>query len=179
MHQSFMRNMWESRSFSDLSLTCCDGSVQAHRCVISAASPVFARMLGSDRKEAQTEVVEIVDSSACTVEAALCFIYTGQVPEDAKFDKLISFAHTYEIEELIKFSAKALSNDVSVENVDTVVASLRQLTNHKEVEASFQDVLREIQADTALLEAMARNINCLPNCLISYIRQRRTHRYVL
>lgn len=109
-------------------------------------------------KEAQTQVVEITDSSACTVHAALCFIYTGQVPEDAQFDKLLSFAHKYEIEELIKFSATTLSNDLSVENVATVVASLRQLTNHKEVEASFQVVLREIQADTALLEATARNL---------------------
>eukprot|EP00746_Dinoflagellata_sp_MGD_P010653 gnl/MRDRNA2_/MRDRNA2_122061_c0_seq1.p1 gnl/MRDRNA2_/MRDRNA2_122061_c0~~gnl/MRDRNA2_/MRDRNA2_122061_c0_seq1.p1 ORF type:complete len:116 (+),score=25.27 gnl/MRDRNA2_/MRDRNA2_122061_c0_seq1:237-584(+) len=115
-------------------------------------------MLASNMKEAQTQIVDLTDSSPCTVKAALCFIYTGEIQDDTDFHKLLSFAHKYEVEELIKFSAKTLANDVSTENVCNAVASLRQLTDHREVEASFQALLREIQDDHALLEAVARKL---------------------
>mmetsp|Transcript_60678 Transcript_60678/g.177317 ORF Transcript_60678/g.177317 Transcript_60678/m.177317 type:complete len:225 (-) Transcript_60678:183-857(-) len=158
MQQKFMKKMWETRSFADLSITCCDGSVQAHRCVISAASPVFARMLSGDMQEAQNQIVELADCHASAVEAALCFIYTGESFADTDFSSVLSFAHKYEVEELIRFSAQKLSFHLSSENVVGVIKSMRPLTNHREVEAAFQVVLRKIRDDSALLEVVARDL---------------------
>lgn len=158
MHKAFMQKMWEDRSFCDVSLNCCDGCLEAHRCVLAAASPVFAAMLGGGMKEAQTQVIEITDHSLRTVEAAVCFIYTSQMADDADLGKLLAWAHRYEIEDLIKFVSNKLSLEVSPENVADVVASLRHLTNHIAVQSAFKMVLSKVQEDSSLIEAMARNL---------------------
>lgn len=72
-----LRSLWTGRGFSDAVVQCGDRSWQVHRCVLAAASPVWARMLQSGMREAVELVLEIQDADPRVVGELLEFIYTG------------------------------------------------------------------------------------------------------
>lgn len=72
-----LRSLWTGRGFSDAVVRCGDRSWQVHRCVLAAASPVWARMLQSGMREAVELVLEIQDADPRVVGELLEFIYTG------------------------------------------------------------------------------------------------------
>lgn len=72
-----LRLLWTGRGFSDAVVRCGDHSWQVHRCVLAAASPVWARMLQSGMREAVELVLEIQDADPRVVGELLEFIYTG------------------------------------------------------------------------------------------------------
>lgn len=72
-----LRSLWAGRGFSDAVVRCGDRSWQVHRCVLAAASPVWARMLESGMREAVELVLEIQDADPRVVGELLEFVYTG------------------------------------------------------------------------------------------------------
>ncbi|CAI5482504.1 unnamed protein product [Closterium sp. Yama58-4] len=112
-------NLDQQLVFSDkvkamLNMSSCDvtletsdgGKVSAHRCVLAAWSPVFAKMFSSGFQESKENSILIHDIDCPTVERLLEYMYTGRVKiEDATLQesKLLATADKYEVLELVRF----------------------------------------------------------------------------
>ena len=90
----------------------------AHKCIMSARSPVFAAMFQHDMKEAALNRVEIVDIEPDVFQALLRFIYTDQVDLTSieMSQALFAAAHRYFLD-LLKLECEAfLAKELTVEN---------------------------------------------------------------
>ncbi|GFQ89642.1 speckle-type POZ protein [Trichonephila clavata] len=73
------RNMFESGSFSDLSLSTSDEVFKVHRVLICARAPKFAAELGIIRDETFSNNVKINGVSSLILKAFLSYLYSGQL----------------------------------------------------------------------------------------------------
>lgn len=119
-----LRTLWESGQHSDIILRTGGVELRAHRLLLIARSPVFARMLASDMEEASTGVIRIEDVDPDTM-AHLCeFIYTGSVRdsggcwEDAEAaGALLQAAAKYEVQGLVRQCAAKVATMLTVDSV--------------------------------------------------------------
>ena len=79
--EPMLKSLLANPQYSDLSLTCGDRTFPCHRAILSCRSDVFARMLESNMKEAQSGVVNITELEPEVLERVIEFIYTDRVEE--------------------------------------------------------------------------------------------------
>ncbi|CAI5482502.1 unnamed protein product [Closterium sp. Yama58-4] len=131
--KEFMRHANHLQQFADtikglLNTTLCDVSLEtpdgakigAHRCILSAWSPVFARMFGGGFKEEKAGSIHIEDMNRQTLEMLLNFMYTGDVEVTEATTKeleLLIAADKYGVEALKKLLDAALPKHLNGENV--------------------------------------------------------------
>jgi len=116
--------MHHDTDFADVEIKCGNRSFHAHRVVLASASPVFAKMLQSDMKEAHSRQILIEDVSAEVVAKALRYMYTGEVADDVDIESL-GFAHKYDITGMMQPVSSKILKNLSPENVSATVRSLR------------------------------------------------------
>ena len=102
----------------DITLVAKDGEeLQAHKNVLSAASPFFCKLLHSDMKENREGIVRFEEISGSVMEDVLEFIYTGTVKvtqENAK--ELIAVGNYLLIPSLKTVSGRFLEREMSNSN---------------------------------------------------------------
>jgi len=120
------RALWESGQNSDVTLKTGDADVQAHRLVLSARSPVFARMLSAElaeMAEGSSGVVKIEDVDTDSMKRLCEFIYTGAIEDTKLWDDaqaaggLLQAAAKYEVGSLVRLCATKVAAMVTVESV--------------------------------------------------------------
>jgi speckle-type POZ protein len=116
--QDFKR-MFENEEHCDLKIHADDGvTLNAHKTILIARSPVFSKMLTSNMKEATTNTVKIEDFDSKTLRELLRFIYCGQVQDlEAVAGNLVHAAEKYDLDELKKICIEQLAENVLGENV--------------------------------------------------------------
>lgn len=72
-------SMLDNPQFMDVTFKLADGELQAHKCVLAAASSVFAGMFASYMKESLSGVVELRDCKQRAMRVLLRLVYTGHV----------------------------------------------------------------------------------------------------
>ena len=96
---------------------------------VTAASPVFARMLEADMKEASVGRIEIADVESETIECLLCFIYNGALSTDLLSGdiliELLRCADKYDMIELKAETLKRMDVSLSTENVIKLVSAAK------------------------------------------------------
>lgn len=76
-------SMLDNPQFADVTFKLGDGEVQAHRCVLVAASPAFAGMFASPMLESRSGMIQLPDCKQQTIRTLLRMLYTGHVdPKD-------------------------------------------------------------------------------------------------
>jgi len=150
------RQLWENRPFPDAELKAAGGQTfQVHRAVLAAASPQLEEAWRSLPMTLDTPVLS-VDAPAETVEALLCFIYTGCQLESTEPGEMLHLAHRYGLRELVRGSAARLASSLSRENVVDSVRALRPYRDHQSCEEAWQMLLSNVQElltnDRQLLE---------------------------
>ena len=104
IHDPFLPSqLWSAskeKIFTDVELRVGNQTFHAHRAILSARSPVFAAMFGSDMKESRTGVVEIKDIKADTFEIFLEFLYTGRLKTTENLEELWTPANMYNVKTL-------------------------------------------------------------------------------
>jgi len=85
---SDMKKIFPMKNFSDVLLKCNGHEFPCHKIVLSARSDVFKAMLENEMKEAQDNVIEIVDSTPEIVTMMVEYIYTGNLPQADKQKQL-------------------------------------------------------------------------------------------
>ena len=96
------------RRFTDVEFAVDDKSFHAHRAILAARSPHFAKMFGTGEKLAK---YEIANCDPCSFEQLLFFVYTGSLQDsvDNKDNEdLLLTAQEYEISTLHSICERAL-----------------------------------------------------------------------
>ena len=107
--------------FCDIVLEVCNGEdkarFNAHRVVLSAASPFFYSALNNDMKESKEGLIRLEDMSKVAIEQLLDYLYTGHVDvtQDNAFD-LLKIADFLVIPSLKEVSSKFIIQTLSSSN---------------------------------------------------------------
>jgi len=97
---SSVRSMLEKQTFVDVTIACEDEQVEAHRVLLSAASPFFQRVL--ERNSHAHPLLYIRGAMKKDVAAVLDFIYAGETSVPAQdFESFMSLAKDLEIKGLV------------------------------------------------------------------------------
>ncbi|GBM15931.1 Speckle-type POZ protein-like B [Araneus ventricosus] len=105
--------------FADVTLKCGGASIRAHKCILSARSPVFAAMFAHPMKENLTNEVDITDIDEPILRAMLTYIYTGKTSDltSCAAADLLSAADKYQLQDLKTVCSYSLKGSVSFQNV--------------------------------------------------------------
>ena len=103
---------------SDLVLVCQGEEIKAHRCILSARSPVFGAMLQNGMLENINSEIKIDDADRDVVKEMLHYMYKVEVSENfTKFKELLVLADKYQVGELVKYCGTKIVESLNKDNV--------------------------------------------------------------
>ncbi|KAJ7965557.1 BTB/POZ domain-containing protein [Quillaja saponaria] len=104
---------------SDLTINAADGTLRAHKAILSASSPVFQSMFHHDLKEKESSTIHIEDMSLEACMALLSYLYGTIKQEDFWKHRLslLGAANKYDIAALKDACEEGLLEDLNSENV--------------------------------------------------------------
>ncbi len=111
-----------TNKLTDVVLVVGNDSINAHRSILSARSPIFAAMFKSGMSESQTSRVHIEDVDPTTFREFLKFLYTGMLEPSADKEELLVLADKYHVETL-EDCCKSATQSVDVEELTKVFLS--------------------------------------------------------
>ena len=89
----------------------------AHKAILAARSPVFAKMLSHDMKESATNTIELLDIEPAVLKELLTYIYTNNCPNIKSYaTSLLYNAEKYGLDHLKALCEQRLSYDLQIEN---------------------------------------------------------------
>ncbi|GFU37434.1 speckle-type POZ protein [Nephila pilipes] len=108
-----------SSFFADVVLKCESFSVPAHKCILSARSPVFSAMFKTDMRESRENSVDIDDINISVLRIMLVYIYTGDTDGLAMSNAydLLFAADKYQLTRLKNTCSVFLANNANDENI--------------------------------------------------------------
>ena len=125
--KGLVSNLWHSREDGDFVFTVSGGTLRAHSCILSAASPVFKAMLQSGMTEGLSLSVNI-DAEPAELLAMLRFIYTGELDSTPQqLPGVLALAHRYEVLNLIPPVCEAMIDSLNIETAAAYIRVLRLL----------------------------------------------------
>ncbi|XP_015903519.1 uncharacterized protein [Parasteatoda tepidariorum] len=142
--QKDLKKMLLNDKHSDVKLKTRDKIIAAHKCLLSARSPVFATMFDQDMLETQTGVVNIPDVESDTLQSFLEFLYTDTITNTdyEKLLKLMFVAEKYQVDYLMKRCSLILMSKLSLENVCEVV-SVSDMVNQSNLKLCAINFIKE------------------------------------
>ncbi|KAL9173213.1 hypothetical protein ABFS82_03G098800 [Erythranthe guttata] len=104
---------------ADVTINASDGSLKAHKAVLSASSPVFHSMFEHNLKEKESSIIEIEDMTSESCTALLYYLYGTINQEDFWKHRLalLGAANKYVIVDLKDACEESLLEDISSGNV--------------------------------------------------------------
>jgi hypothetical protein len=151
--QQMAQRLWQDRLFTDIQVQCGTAQFNLHRAVLSAASPVFAAMLGSDMTESRTQKITISDADEKSVEQCLEYIYTGNVAEGSGL-QVVVLGHKYDIPGLVEFAAPVALSNLTADNVCSEVRVLRAYASDPLLRPVFEALQSKVHESLDLFNAV-------------------------
>jgi len=111
---------FERQEFCDFSISCGDRSIQCHKAVLAARSPVLRAMLLNQMEEASSRRLEPKNFDFNTMSLLLRYLYKGQIDNNVlerNAETLFKAADYYEVIDLKKKCEKILVRKVSIGNM--------------------------------------------------------------
>ncbi|KAH1121282.1 hypothetical protein J1N35_004442 [Gossypium stocksii] len=104
---------------TDIIINASNGSIGAHRAVLSARSPVFHSMFSHNLQEKELSTINISDMSIEACQALLCYIYGNIKHEEFLAHRLalLRAADKYDILDLKEACHESLLEDIDTKNV--------------------------------------------------------------
>lgn len=112
----------KNKNFTDITITCTGEGTPpvhffAHKAILAARSPVFAKMFEHNLKESVTDSITIADINPDVVKELLTYIYTDMAPNIKAFTRLLlNAAEKYQMDRLKALCQQHLSYDLQVDN---------------------------------------------------------------
>jgi len=111
---SSIKGMLEKQSFVDVTIACDDDQVEAHKVLISAASPFFQKIL--ERNPHAHPLLYLRGTLKKDVSAVLDFIYSGETSVPVNdFESFMSLAKDLEVKGLVDDNEVGAENEQPVE----------------------------------------------------------------
>jgi len=102
---------------SDISIMCQDQEIRVHKLILSARSPVFQAMLGSDMVEKSRGVITIMDANVTVVRQMVAYMYTAKIDNDFdRIKELLVLANKYQVLELVNYCSSRIFESLSEDN---------------------------------------------------------------
>ncbi|KNA24513.1 hypothetical protein SOVF_015090 [Spinacia oleracea] len=116
--QTISRMLYEG-IHTDVTIKTADGTLKAHKAILSASSTVFQSMFLHDLKEKESSTIEINDMSLESCMALLSYVYGTIKPEDFWKHRLslLAAANKYDITSLKDACEESLLEDINSGNV--------------------------------------------------------------
>ncbi|WCJ44356.1 BTB/POZ domain-containing protein [Euphorbia peplus] len=114
-----LSRMLEEAIHADVTIHTADGTVKAHKAILSASSPVFQSMFHHDLKEKESSTILIEDMSVDSCMALLSYLY-GTIKQDNFWKHrlaLLGAANKYDITDLKDACEESLLEDINSGNV--------------------------------------------------------------
>ncbi|KAL1543828.1 BTB/POZ domain-containing protein-like isoform X1 [Salvia divinorum] len=114
-----LSRMLDDSIHADVTINSSDGSLQAHKAILSASSPVFLSMFQHDLKEKESSTIDIEDMTSESCMALLSYLYGTISQEDFWRHRLalLSAANKYDIVDLKDTCEESLLEDINSGNV--------------------------------------------------------------
>ncbi|XP_077233073.1 BTB/POZ domain-containing protein [Tasmannia lanceolata] len=114
-----LSRMLDEGIHADVTINTADGTLRAHKAVLSASSPVFSSMFMHDLKEKESSIINIDDMSLESCMALLSYIYGGIRHEEFWKHRLslLGAANKYDISDLKECCEESLLEDINSSNV--------------------------------------------------------------
>ncbi|KAK9271243.1 hypothetical protein L1049_026833 [Liquidambar formosana] len=117
--QRCLSRMLDEAIHADVTINTADGTIKAHKAVLSASSAVFQSMFLHNLKEKESSTIDIEDISPESCSALLSFFY-GALKQDIFWKHrlaLLEAANKYDIADLKDSCEESLLEDINSENV--------------------------------------------------------------
>ncbi|XP_051124103.1 BTB/POZ domain-containing protein At1g21780 isoform X2 [Andrographis paniculata] len=114
-----LSRMLEEAIHADVTIYTADGTLKAHKAILSASSPVFQSMFQHDLKEKESSTVNIEDMTSDSCTALLSYLY-GTISQEAFWRHrlaLLGAANKYDIVDLKDACEESLLEDINSGNV--------------------------------------------------------------
>ncbi|KAL8485623.1 hypothetical protein ACS0TY_027785 [Phlomoides rotata] len=114
-----LSRMLDEAIHSDVTINASDGSLQAHKAILSASSPVFYSMFQHDLKEKESSTIDIEDMTSESCMALLTYLYGTINQEDFWKHRLalLGASNKYDIIDLKDACEESLLEDINSGNV--------------------------------------------------------------
>ena len=116
-----LKYLYLSPVLSDVEIKFKEGTLQAHKNVLSSKNEVFHSMFSHDTSEANTGIIEITDCDMQTFKVFLKYLYTGLVEDEEITENLLIPAVKYLEQKLQIICEKKLQQYFSNENVGRIL----------------------------------------------------------
>lgn len=146
---STWRTLLTSQDHSDLSFVCPDGKVEAHKCVLSVATPYFSAALKGRWMEGSSENNEWKTiHSTRIIQGILSFIYTGELDEDRWNDstsliELLAVASEYQLDALVTLCQDKLEDELQSPEACKEILSMAHLHSLSDLTSRCYDYVSE------------------------------------
>lgn len=160
--QACASKLWHDREYTDFSIVVQGNQeLRCHRAVLSAASPVFKRMLSGDWEEA-LQTLERPDVSLEEMSLLLEYIYLGFLPIDIDavvLTNIAQLADYYQLPELMDQCASRITPLVHKGNIVEVLSRLSLLSQTiPRFEILLHSAMEEVKSDGELLYTVCTNL---------------------
>ncbi|KAL4183519.1 hypothetical protein AMTRI_Chr11g98650 [Amborella trichopoda] len=114
-----LSRMLDEAIHTDITINTSNGTVRAHKAILSASSPVFASMFLHDLKEKESSTINIEDMSVESCTVLLSYLYGGIRHEDFWKHRLalLNAADKYDMGDLKELCEESLLEDIDSSNV--------------------------------------------------------------
>lgn len=139
-----LQSFYIDKKLFDVELKAKTKTLRAHKAVIGSRSPVFSAMFEHDTAEKNTNMVNITDVDANTLERMLSFMYTDSLENlDCRSSiKLYSAADKYQVISLKNKCSSFLKSNLAVDNVFNILV-LADMHQDKELKMAAENYLYE------------------------------------
>lgn len=107
--------LYDDKDLIDFSLKGIDGSVDVHRHIMAASSPVLKAMLTGPWREAKQGILDLKDVHISTIQYLKDYIYLNKVPETG-LDELIKLAKYLSMTTLVKICVFHILTGLTMDN---------------------------------------------------------------
>ncbi|KAL0351499.1 UNVERIFIED_CONTAM: BTB/POZ domain-containing protein [Sesamum calycinum] len=114
-----LSRMLDEAIHADVTINTADGTLQAHKAILSASSPVFQSMFQHNLKEKESSTIDIEDMTSESCMALLSYLYGTMKQEDFWKHRLalLGAANKYDIVGLKDACEESLLEDINSGNV--------------------------------------------------------------
>merc|ERR1712142_148237 len=97
-----LTGLWKNEMFLDVTIVCDDDQIDAHKLILSAASPLFQKILLRNENHVGRPLLYLRGTRRIQRQNLLEFIYTGEVSVHPKdLESFMHLANNFEIEGLV------------------------------------------------------------------------------